>query len=158
MRTLLDRESAEPPAVNRPLRFLAQPSLLLLLVLGAVILVYPFLETSNIGRAGLSAINIGLMIVALRVIGHTPRLRRAGLLLALPPIFLHGYYVLSGRSAFGLATAISLAAFYACAIRALLACVLRDGIGTTDEPFATVCVYVVIAILWPCLYWVVRYF
>jgi len=158
MRTLLDRESAEPPAVNRPLRFLAQPSLLLLLVLGAVILVYPFLETSNIGRAGLSAINIGLMIVALRVIGHTPGLRRAGLLLALPPILLHGYYVLSGGAAFGLATTISLAAYYAFAIGALLAYVLRDDIATTDELFATICMYVLIAMLWACLYWVVKYF
>jgi len=144
--------------VRRALRFLAQPSLLLLIALGGVIVAYPFLETSNVGRAGLSAINIGLMILALRVIGHTPGLRRAGLLLAVPPILLHGYYVLSGGSAFGLATTIALAAYYAFAIGALLAYVLRDDIASTDELFATICMYVLIAMLWACLYWVVKYF
>src|SRR5215510_1581877 len=70
--------------VNRALQFLAQPSLLLLLGLGGAILAYPFLEASPVGRAGLSAVNITVMILALRVIGHTPTLRRVGLLFALP--------------------------------------------------------------------------
>jgi hypothetical protein len=144
--------------VNRALHFLAQPSLLLLLALGGTILVYPFLESSRLGRAGVSALNITLMILALRVIGHTPALRRVGLLLALPPILLHGYFVLSGDAAYGLATTIALAAYYAFAIGALLAYVLRDDVATTDELFATICMYVLIAMLWACLYWVVKYF
>jgi hypothetical protein len=144
--------------VSRALRFLAQPSLLLLLALVGTILVYPFLEASDIGRASVSAINIAVMILALRVVGHTPGLRRLGLVLASPPILLHGYYLLGGGSAYGLATTIALAVYYAFAIGALLAYVLRDDIATTDELFATICMYVLIAMLWACLYWVVKYF
>jgi hypothetical protein len=144
--------------MTRAVRFLAQPSLLLLLTLCGVILVYPFLETSRAGRASLSAINIGLMVVALRVVGHTPKLRRTGLLLATPPILLHAYYALFGGAAFGLAATVALAVYYGFAIGALLAYVLRDDITTTDELFAAICMYVLIAMMWACLYWVVKYF
>lgn len=144
--------------MNRALHFLSQPSLMLLLALGGTIVVYPFLETSDVGRASLSTINVAVMILALRVIGHTPTLRRVGLLLALPPILLHAYYVLSGGAAYGLATTIALAVYYSFAIGALLAYVLRDDIATTDELFATICMYVLIAMLWACLYWIVKFF
>ena len=144
--------------LSRVLHFLTQPSLLLLLGFAGIILAYPFLETSNVGRAAMSAINIGVMILVLRVIGHTPVLRRVGLLLALPPILLHAYYVLSGGAIYGLATTVALAAYYAFAIGALLAYVLRDDIATTDELFATICMYVLIAMLWACLYWAVKFF
>lgn len=142
----------------RTLRFLTQPSLLLLLALVGTILAYPFLETSDVGRAGVSAINIAVMILALRVIGHTPGLRRVGLLLASPPILLHGYYLLGGGAVYGLATTVALGVYYAFAIGALLAYVLRDDIATVDELFATICMYVLIAMLWACLYWVVKFF
>src|SRR5262245_1346895 len=36
--------------------------------------------------------------------------------------------------------------------------VLRDDIATTDELFAVICMYVLIAMLWACLYWTVKYF
>jgi hypothetical protein len=48
-------------ASDRALRFLAQPSLFLLLGLVGLIVVYPFLETSKTGRAGLNALNIGAL-------------------------------------------------------------------------------------------------
>jgi hypothetical protein len=123
-----------------------------------VILAYPFLETSKAGRAGLSSINIVVMILALRVVGHTPFLRRAGLLLALPPIVLHGSYVFIGGGTLALAATTALAVYYAFAIGALLAYVLRDDIATTDELFAVICMYVLIAMLWACVFWMVKYF
>jgi hypothetical protein len=144
--------------MTRTLRFLVQPSLLLLLTLVGAIVAYPFLETSDIGRASLNAINIAVMVLLLRVVGHTRGLRRAGLLLALPPILLHGWYVLHGGQGYGLATTIALAVYYGFAIGALLAYVLRDDIATTDELFATICMYVPLAMLWACLYWMVKYF
>ena len=144
--------------MNRALHFLALPSLRLLLALGAAILAYPFLETSKVGRVGLSAVQIGIMILTLHVVGHTAQLRRAGVLLALPPVLLHGCYALVGSAGFGLAATIALAAYYAFAIGALLAYVLRDDTATTDELFAVICMYVLIAMFWACLYWVVKYF
>lgn len=90
-------------SVTHTLRFLAQTSLLLLLALVGVILAYPFLETSDAGRAGLNAINPVLVILALRVIGHTPTLRRVDMLLAVAPVLLHGYYASSGGASYGLA-------------------------------------------------------
>ena len=63
-----------------------------------------------------------------------------------------------GGAGYGLATTIALAVYYAFAIGALLAYVLRDDIATTDELFAIICMYVLIAMLWACLYWVVKYF
>lgn len=144
--------------LSRGLRFVTQPSLLLLLAFAGIILAYPFLETSDVGRAAMSTLNIGAMILVLRVVGHTSRLRRVGLVVALPPILLHGYFVLSGGAVYGLATTIALAVYYAFAIGALLAYVLRDDIATTDELFATICMYVLIAMLWACLYWAVKFF
>lgn len=144
--------------MNRIPRLLLQPSLLLMLALLGVLLAYPFLETSNAGRVALSTINIAVMILTLRVIGHTRLLRRMGLALALPPIVLHAYYVLSGGSIFGLATTIALAIYYGFAIGALLAYVLRDDVATTDELFAVVCMYILLAMMWACVYWVVKFF
>ena len=143
--------------MNRALGFVEQPSVLLLLALVGTICAYPFLETSDLGRAGLSTLQIVVLILALRVIGHTPTLRRVGLVLAVPPVLMHGTYVLTGAPIYALATTVALAAYYAFAIGALLAYVLRDDIATSDELFATICMYVLIAMLWACLYWTLKY-
>lgn len=63
--------------------------MLLLLALVGTIFVCPSLETSDGARAGVGEIDMAVVILALRAIGHTPGLRCLGLLLASPPILLH---------------------------------------------------------------------
>ena len=141
-----------------PLRPLRQPSFVLLCGLAAILLAYPFLETSPLGRELLAAVGLVVLVLCVRIVGVGPRRALLGWILAGLAIAANAAYVLWDLPGLGLVTTIAYAAFYAYAITCLVAYVLRDDIATYDELFAAVCLYIFIAMFWACLYWIVKYF
>ena len=141
-----------------PLRPLRQPSFVLLCGLAAILLAYPFLETSPLGRELLAAVGLVVLVLCVRIVGVGPRRALLGWILAGLAIAANAAYVLWDLPGLGLVTTIAYAAFYAYAIACLVAYVLRDDIATYDELFAAVCLYIFIAMFWACLYWIVKYF
>lgn len=141
-----------------PLRPLRQPSFVLLCGLAAILLAYPFLETSPLGRELLAAVGLVVLVLCVRIVGVGPRRALLGWILAGLAIAANAAYVLWDLPGLGLVTTIAYAAFYGYAITCLVAYVLRDDIATYDELFAAVCLYIFIAMFWACLYWIVKYF
>lgn len=139
----------------RPLR---QPSFVLLCGLAAILLAYPFLEGSPLGRELLAAVGLVVLVLCVRIVGVGPRRALLGWILAGLAIAANAAYVLWEHPGLGLYTTIAYAAFYAYAIASLVAYVLRDDIATYDELYAAVCLYIFIAMFWACLYWIVKYF
>ena len=141
-----------------PLRPLRQPSFVLLCGLAAILLAYPYLETSPLGRELLAAVGLVVLVLCVRIVGVGPRRALLGWILAGLAIAANAAFVLWDRPGLGLVTTIAYAAFYAYAIASLVAYVLRDDTATYDELFAAVCLYIFIAMFWACLYWIVKYF
>jgi Ion channel len=141
-----------------PLRPMRQPSFVLLCGLAAILLSYPFLETSPLGRELLAAVGLVVLVLCVRVVGVGPRRAWAGWALAGIAIAANAAYVAWDTPVLGLQATIAYAIFYAYAIVSLVAYVLRDDVATYDELFAAVCLYIFIAMFWACLYWIVKYF
>lgn len=140
------------------LRPLHQPCFVLLCGLVAILLAYPFLETSPLGRELLAAVGLVVLVLCVRVVGVGPRRALLGWFLAALAIAANAAYVLWEQPVLGLHSTIAYAAFYAYAIASLVAYVLRDDVATYDELYAAVCLYIFIAMFWACLYWIVKYF
>ena len=140
------------------LRPLHQPCFVLLCGLVAILLAYPYLETSPLGRELLAAVGLVVLVLCVRVVGVGPRRALLGWFLAALAIAANAAYVLWEQPVLGLHSTIAYAAFYAYAIASLVAYVLRDDVATYDELYAAVCLYIFIAMFWACLYWIVKYF
>lgn len=140
---------------SQPLR---QPCFVLLCGLVAILLAYPFLETSPLGRELLAAVGLVVLVLCVHIVGVGPRRALLGWVLAALAIAANAAYVLWEQPAVGLYSTIAYAAFYAYAIASLVAYVLRDDVATYDELYAAVCLYIFIAMFWACLYWIVKYF
>lgn len=140
------------------LRPLHQPCFVLLCGLVAILLAYPFLETSPLGRELLAAVGLVVLVLCVRIVGVGPRRALLGWFLAALAIAANAAYVLWEQPVLGLHSTIAYAAFYAYAIASLVAYVLRDDVATYDELYAAVCLYIFIAMFWACLYWIVKYF
>jgi hypothetical protein len=141
-----------------PLQPLRQPSFVLLCGLVAILLAYPFLESSPLGRELLAAVGLVVLVLCVRIVGVGPRRAVLGWMLAGVAIATNAAYVGWDAPRLGLYTTLAYAVFYAYAIASLVAYVLRDDIATYDELFAAVCLYIFIAMFWACLYWIVKYF
>jgi hypothetical protein len=76
--------------------------------------------------------------------------------LATPTIALNLAYLFFHHPALSIANLAMLAIFYSHVIRCLLVYILRDAVVTVDELFAATCIYVLIALVFACLYAIVE--
>jgi hypothetical protein len=74
------------------------------------------------------------------------------LALAVPTIAVNLAYFFADAPALSIANLALLAIFYAHVIRCLLGYVLRDAVVTLDDLFAAICSYLMIALVFACLY------
>ena len=65
-----------------PLRPPRQPSFVLLCGLAAILLAYPYLETSPLGRELLAAVGLVVLVLCVRIVGVGPRRALLGWILA----------------------------------------------------------------------------
>ena len=128
------------------------PSFGLLLSLAALILLEPLAEQFRGGVPVLAALHLSVLGLAVRLVGSTRGERTTTWLLAAPTIVLNLGAVLVEWPELALANLAMCAVFYGYVIRCLIAYVLRDAVVTLDELFAATCSYVLMAMLFACLY------
>jgi hypothetical protein len=136
--TMLWEDLKEPP--SRSARWKAtlrkQPSAFLLTVQILVILLLPFLESSDYGRAVISLLSLSALITAVFTVRSTPALTWLSVTLALPAAVFEIWSLVDDRSAI-LALAHSfLAVFYFYTAYALISYMFEDAWVTKDELFA----------------------
>jgi hypothetical protein len=122
-----------------------EPSAILLAAQLGAVLVYPFMERSDVGRALFSVFGIvilGLVVLALR---STPGLTWIGLLLGLPATVLLLIQALSGRDGLLPYSSALEAVLYLYAGGALIAYMLADHEITRDELFAVGATFTLVA-------------
>ena len=134
--------------------------MLLVVQLGSVLL-FPFLESTPLGRAALSTVGLIILFLAVRAVRATPALGWIAIILGLPLIGLTIWEVVDPLNRpVVLLSAVLHAAFYFYTSAALLAYLFRDRFVTLDELWATAATFTVVAwafaytfvavqVLWP---------
>jgi hypothetical protein len=121
------------------------PSLVLLLVQLAGVLLYPWMERSPRGRALFAAFGLVVLAVALRVVRRSPWETWLGLLLAVLVVVLFLISTVAPHPALPVAIASLEAAFNFYAAGSLIAYMLQDFVATTDELFAAGATFTLLA-------------
>ena len=128
------------------------PSFGLLLSLAALLLVEPGAERLRGGVPLLAALHLGVLALAVRMISSMRDSMTLTWALAAPTIALNLAYLFVHHPALSVANLAMLAIFYSHVIRCLLGYVLRDAVVTVDELLAATCTYVLIALVFACVY------
>lgn len=128
----------EPP--SRSARWRAtlrkQPSAFLLLVQVLVIILLPFLESREEGRAVISLLSLSALVLAIFTVRSTPALTWLSATLALPAATLEIWSLFSDESLVLALAHTALALFYFYTAYALVAYMFEDYWVTKDELFA----------------------
>jgi hypothetical protein len=133
-------------------RLLRQPSFDLLLSLAALVLLQPLAEQLRGGIPVLAALHLAVLGLAVRWVASTRSEKRWIWILAAPTLAANLGAFAAEQPALTTASLAMLAVFYAFVIRCLIAYVLRDAVVTVDELFAATCAYVLMAMVFSCVY------
>ena len=128
------------------------PSFGLLVSLAAMILLEPLAGRVSGAVPVLAALHLGVLWLAVRVVASTRDEVTVTRLLAAPTILLNFGALIVDQPALVMADLAMRTVFYAHVIRCLLAYVLRDTVVTVDELFAATCTYVLLAMMFACVY------
>ena len=131
------------------------PSFGLLLSMVVLVLVEPFAERVQGGLPLLALLHLGMLGLAVRMVSRVRGQVRATWLLVVPTIALNFAYLFVAP-VLALANLVMLAAFYSYVIFCLLDYVLRDADVSIDELFAATCTYILIALVFACVYSIVE--
>jgi len=121
------------------------PSALLLAAQLLGVLLYPFMESSDSGRALFSAFGIAVLGLVVLAVEHTPALTWVGVLLAIPATVLLLIQAITGSDALLPYSSALEAILYLYAAGALLAYMLEDHVVTRDELFAIGATFTLVA-------------
>ena len=121
------------------------PSAILLFVQLAGMVLYPFFENTDAGRAGFGVFGVVVLIVTTRMVGMTPGLTWVSVGIALPAIVLQVLQVLFDSPRLLPWSAGLEAIFYFYAAGSLIAYMMADSHATTDELFAAAATFTLIA-------------
>ena len=139
------------------LRLLHRPHALLVVLLLAVLAIFPLVETSGTGRCVLNLLTVAAIVVALHRV-HV-RGRRVLIIAALGGLAVGGQILheagLPGPSAFTSAFAQTL--FYAAAAVLMSLYMLGDTRATIDELFAAAAAFMLLSLAWASGYWCIEY-
>ena len=145
-------EDAPPPATMGPMQPLdwllharKHPSAVLLLVqLGGMVL-YPFIEKTDVGRIGLGLLGIVVLIVTIGMVRRTPWLTGVSVGIALPADVLLLLQMLQPLPQLLPWSSALEALFYFYAAGSLIAYMMSDWQATTDELFAAAATFTLLA-------------
>jgi Ion channel len=138
-----------------------RPSAVLLAVQLLSILIYPFMDSSTLGRALFSTFAIVVLFLAVRTVQASPALTWIAVLIGVPIVVLTILEVVYPQNATVILwSSILHAAFYVYTTVALLRYMFHDSAGTSDELWAAgatftvlawafAYVYLAVQIIWP---------
>ena len=122
-----------------------QPSAVLLAGQLAGVLLYPFMEGSDVGRALFSVFGIAILGLVVLAVHSSPGLTWVGVLLGIPATALLLVQVLTGDDALAPYSSAFEALLYFYAAGALIAYMLADHVITRDELFAVGATFTLVA-------------
>jgi hypothetical protein len=122
-----------------------EPSAILFLTQLAAVLVYPFLEGSDVGRALFSALGIALLGLVVLAVRTTPGLTLVAIVLGVPATVLLLIQAVTGDDALLPWSSAFEAALYFYAAYALIAYMLADHYITRDELWAVGATFTLVA-------------
>ncbi len=122
-----------------------EPSAILFLTQLAAVLVYPFLEGSDVGRALFSALGIALLGLVVLAVRATPGLTWVGILLGIPATVLLLIQAITGDDALLPWSSAFEAVLYFYAAYALIAYMLADHYISCDELWAVGATFTLVA-------------
>jgi hypothetical protein len=122
-----------------------EPSAILLFAQLAAVLLYPFMETSDVGRALFSVFGIAILGLVLLAVRSSPWHTWVGVLLGVPATTLLLIQAVSGDDALLPYSSALEAVLYLYAAGALIAYMLADHIITRDELFAVGATFTLVA-------------
>jgi Ion channel len=132
------------------------PSAILLFVQLAAVLLYPFMEGNDTGRAIFSAFGIGVLALVVLAVRSTPVLTWVSLLLALPATVLLLIQAVSEHDDLLPYSSALEAVLYLYAAYALVKYMLEDHVITTDELFAVGATFTLVAWAFAYMFTVVQ--
>jgi hypothetical protein len=121
------------------------PSAILLVVQLVGMLIYPFIERTEVGRIGFSVFGILVLIVTTRMVRRTPGLTWVSVGIALPAIVLLALQALLRLPHLLPYSAALEALFYFYAACSLIAYMMADRHATTDEIYAAGATFTLLA-------------
>ena len=128
------------------------PSAVLLAVQLAGMLLYPFIEGTDVGRIGLGVFGIVVLVVTTGMVRRTPGLNWVAGGIALPAVVLLALQALFGMPQLLPWSAALEAVFYFYAAGSLIAYMMADRRATTDELFAAGATFTLLAWAFAYLY------
>jgi hypothetical protein len=133
------------------------PNAWLLASLVFLVLVYPFLQSSAPGRAGIAVFDLIILLLALRAARAGGYETRLGWALMVPAMLLHAGGAFGFNDTVYVAGLIAQAAFHAFIVSCLLRYMLKDEIMTVDELFAAAGLYFTMAFVFAYLYTLIEF-
>jgi Ion channel len=128
-----------------------EPSAVLLFAQLAALLLYPFTEGSDVGRAVFSVLGIAILVLVLLAVRSTPALTWVGVLLGIPATVLLLIQAVTASDDLQPYSAALEAVLYFYAAGALIMYMLADHEITRDELFAVGATFTLVA--WGFAYW-----
>jgi hypothetical protein len=122
-----------------------EPSAILLAAQLAGVLLYPFMEGSDTGRALFSVFGIAILGLVVLAVRSTPALTWVGILLGIPATILLLVQVVTGDDALLPYSSAFEAVLYLYAAGALIAYMLADHVITRDELYAVGATFTLVA-------------
>jgi hypothetical protein len=122
-----------------------EPSAILFATQLGAVLLYPFMESSDVGRALFSVFGIAILGLVVLAVSSTPALTWVGLLLGIPATVLLLIQAVSGSDTLLPYSSALEAALYFYAAGALIAYMLADHVITRDELFAVGATFTLVA-------------
>lgn len=122
-----------------------EPSALLLFAQLAGVLLYPFMETSSVGRALFSVFGIAVLGLVVLAVQRTPGLTWVSVLLGIPATVLLLIQAVTGDDTLLPYSSALEAVLYLYAAGALIAYMLADHVITRDELFAVGATFTLVA-------------
>jgi hypothetical protein len=133
-----------------------EPSAILLAAQLAAVLLYPFMESSDAGRALFSVFGIAILGLVVLAVRTSPALTWVAVLLGLPATVLLLIQAVTGRDELLPWSSALEAVLYLYAAGALIAYMLEDHIITRDELFAVGATFTLVAWAFAYMYTVVQ--
>jgi ion channel len=133
-----------------------EPSAILLAAQLAAVLLYPFTEDSDVGRAVFSVLGIGILVLVLLAVRSTPALTMVAVLLGIPATVLLLIQAVTLSDDLQPYSAALEAVLYFYAAGALIAYMLADHQITRDELFAVGATFTLVAWAFAYSYLVVQ--
>lgn len=122
-----------------------EPSATLLIAQLGAVLVYPFMETSDVGRALFSVFGIAILVLVVLAVRSTPAATWFGLALGVPATVLLLIQAVTGDDALLPYSSALEAILYFYAAGALISYMLADHVITRDELFAVGATFTLVA-------------